>query len=301
MERIELTREGFSFSRIAQGFWRIFQWNKSQSELEKFVWQIVELGITTFDFADIYGNYECENRFGNVLKNNIHLRSRIEIVTKCGIKLVSPKRPNNKFHSYDTSREHILFSVENSLKAFNTNFIDLLLIHRPNPLMNADETAETFIELKQSGKVRFFGVSNFLPEQFELLQSRLPFPLITNQIEFSPLNTIHQENGNLDFLQKKRIYPMAWSPFAGGKIFNDNSPETIRIFNVIKSIAQKRNIENIPEIILAWILTHPVKFIPILGSGKIENITKAINALNLKLTVDEWFQIWTAAKGKEIP
>ncbi|MFA7229478.1 MAG: aldo/keto reductase, partial [Melioribacteraceae bacterium] len=178
-------------SRMALGLWRTREWNMNSGELYKLIAQSLDIGITTFDHADIYGNYGCEELFGAALKENPSIRKRMQIVTKCGIKLLSAKFPGTTVKHYDTGKEHIIRSAENSLVNLATEYIDLLLIHRPDPFMNADETAEAFYQLKKSGKVVHFGVSNFLPHQFSLLQSRLDFPLATNQIEASVLCTEH--------------------------------------------------------------------------------------------------------------
>jgi predicted oxidoreductase len=238
--------------------------------------------------------------FGNVLRENPSLRKKIQVVTKCGIKLISQKFPEHKLHCYDTSKAHIIKSAENSLRNLSTDYIDLLLIHRPDPLMRADDTAEAFYDLKKSGKVLHFGVSNFLPTQFNLLQSRLDFPLITNQIEVSVLNTDHFDNGNIDFLQEKRISPMVWSPFAGGRIFWENSEQANRVRNALNEIANKYQV-GIDAAATAWLLVHPVNFIVVLGSGKIDRIKSALKGLEIKLTREEWFKIWIASKGHDVP
>ena len=166
--------------------------------------------------------------------------------------------------------------------------------------MNADETAEAFYILKKSGKVLHFGVSNFLPHQFSLLQSRLDFSLITNQIEVSVLNTEHFDNGNIDFLQEKKISPMVWSPFAGGKMFWENSEQANRVRNVLNEIAHKYQV-GIDAVATAWLLVHPVNFIVVLGSGKIDRIKSALKGLEIKLSREEWFKIWVASKGYDVP
>jgi predicted oxidoreductase len=287
-------------SKIALGLWRAVQWNLTTSDLNNLISHSIELGITTFDHADIYGKYECESLFGNVLKENPLLRSRIQIVTKCGIKLLSPKFPSITIHHYDTGKEHILKSVENSLRNLNTEYIDVLLIHRPDPFMNADETAEAFYDLKKSGKVLHFGVSNFLPHQLSLLQSRMDFPLVTNQIEVSVLCTEHFDNGNIDYLQEKRVAPMVWSPLAGGKIFNEDNDKSNRVRNILSELADKYLV-GIDTIALAWLMVHPVNFIVVIGSGKIDRIKSAVKSLDVKLTREEWFKIWIASKGHDVP
>ncbi len=290
----------FNLSRIVLGFWRAREWNYTIQQLNTLVSQSIELGVTSFDHADIYGNYECETIFGNILKDNSSIREKIQIVTKCGIKLLSPQFPETQIKHYDTGKEHIIKSVNNSLKNLNTDYIDLLLIHRPDPFMNADETAEAFYELKKMGKVLHFGVSNFLPHQFSMLQSRLDFPLSTNQIEVSVLCIEHFENGNVDYLQEKRVAPMVWSPFAGGRIFWENSDQAIRVRNILNEFAVKYQ-TGIDAIANAWLLVHPVNFIIVLGTGKIERVKSALKGMEIKLTREEWFKIWIASKGNEVP
>lgn len=287
-------------SRFSLGFWRAKEWNFNSQQFHDLVNQSLELGITTIDHADIYGQYSCEDIFGNILKEDPSLRQKIQLVTKCGIKFANKRYPEFSIHSYDTSKTHILWSAENSLRNMNTDYLDVLLIHRPDPLMNADEVAEAMYELKKSGKVLHFGVSNFLPHQFNLLQSRLDFPLVTNQIEASVLCTEHFESGNIDFLQEKRIPPMVWSPFAGGRIFNENSEKANRVRNVMFEIAYKYKVE-IDAVAAAWLLVHPVNFIIVLGTGKVERIKAAMKGLEVNLTREEWFKIWVASQGHDIP
>lgn len=287
-------------SRITLGLWRAKQWSCSTQQLTDLVIQSLDLGITSFDHADIYGEYECEVLFGNVLKENPSLRKEMQIVTKCGIKLISSKFPETKVKHYDTSKEHIIVSAENSLKNLNTDYIDLLLIHRPDPFMNAEETAAAFYELKKSGKVLHFGVSNFLPHHFSLLQSRLDFPLVTNQIEASVLCTEHFDNGNVDYLQEKRTVPMAWSPFAGGRLFYENSERTKRVRNVLYELAHKYEVD-IDAVAVAWLLIHPVNFVVVLGTGKLERLKSAMKSLDVKLMREDWFKIWIATKGQDVP
>ncbi len=290
----------FKMSRFSLGFWRAKEWNYNSQQFHQLINEALELGITTIDHADIYGQYSCENIFGNILKENPSLRTKFQLVSKCGIKFANKRYPEFTDHIYDTSKTHILWSVDNSLSNMNTDYLDVLLIHRPDPLMNADEVADAIYELKKSGKVLNFGVSNFLPHQFNLLQSRLDFPLVTNQIEASVLYTEHFVSGNIDFLQEKRITPMVWSPFAGGKIFYENNEKANRVRNVLFEIAYKYQVE-IDAVAAAWLLVHPVNFIIVLGTGKIERIQSAMKGLNVNLTREEWFKIWVASHGHDIP
>ena len=224
----------------------------------------------------------------------------MEIVTKCGIKLVSDNRPGHSIKSYDTSKEHILSSVNQSLKNFQTNYIDVLLIHRPDPFMDPAQVAEAFTQLKQEGKVRYFGVSNFKRSQFKLLQSYLDFPLITNQIELSAYHLENFEDGTLDFCQEEKVSPMAWSPLAGGEIFNSNGERAQYLRSKLELIAEDIGAQGIDEVLFAWLLSHPANIMPIVGSGNFERIESAIRALDLTLTRDQWFDILQVAMGREI-
>lgn len=299
MQRIQLTKD-LSFSRIIHGLWRLSDWNMSDEEVVKLIENCLNAGITTFDHADIYGDYTCEKKFGDALALKPALRKQMEIVTKCGIKLVSDNRPEHSIKSYDTSKEHILSSVNQSLKNFQTNYIDVLLIHRPDPFMNASQVAEAFTQLKQEGKVRYFGVSNFKRSQFKLLQSYLDFPLITNQIELSAYHLENFEDGTLDLCQEEKISPMAWSPLAGGEIFNSKDERAKHLRSKLELIARAIGAQGIDEVLFAWLLSHPANIMPIVGSGNFERIESAIRALDLTLTRDQWFDILQVAMGREI-
>jgi len=299
--RIKISPEGPEFSRTAHGLWRLKDWDKSPAEIQEIIHSCLQLGITTFDHADIYGDYNCESLFGAALAESSVRREDIELVTKCGIKLVSKNRPETLIKHYDTSASHILHSVENSLKNLRTDYIDLLLIHRPDPLMNAEEVSKAFSRLKESGKVLHFGVSNFLPSQFELLSSKMDTALVTNQIEFSVLNLEAQDNGTLDMCQRLRISPMAWSPLGGGTLFQDNTERIVRLRQMLKDIADEVGATSIDQIALACILRHPADFVVVLGTGNIDRIKTAVEAEKIKLSREQWFTIWTASTGREVP
>jgi len=295
--RLRISQGGPEFSRIAHGLWRLKDWNKSRAEIQEMIHACLELGITTFDHADIYGNYSCEGLFGAALAESSVRRADIELVTKCGIKLVS----GNSIKHYDTSVSHIQGSVEKSLKNLRTDYIDLLLIHRPDPLMNAQEVADAFSRLRQSGKVLHFGVSNFLPSQFEMLSSQMDFPLVTNQIEFSVLDMEAQDNGMLDMCQKLGISPMAWSPLGGGRLFKEHSEQIVRLRKALEDIAEELGEASINQIALAWILNHPADFVVVLGTGNLDRIREAVDAEKIKLMREQWFTIWTASTGHDVP
>lgn len=297
VQRITLAPQGPEFSRFVMGYWRLMDWNMSPLQLASFIEEHIDLGVTTVDHADIYGGYLCEAAFGEALKLVPALRDRMEIVTKCGI--ATTAKPEHALGHYITDSAHIIKSAEQSLVNLATDRIDLLLIHRPDPLMDADEVAEAFLNLHQSGKVRHFGVSNFTPAQFALLQSRLPFTLATNQVEISPVHQPLLLDGTLDQLQQLRIRPMAWSCLGGGRLFNDEEFQPLR--NELETIACELNAESIEQVVYAWILRLPSKPLPIIGSGKIERVRSALAAEELQMTRQQWFRIRKAALGYDVP
>ena len=297
VQRITLAPQGPEFSRFVMGYWRLMDWNMSAQELASFIEEHLDLGITTVDHADIYGGYQCEAAFGEAMKLSPALRERMEIVTKCGI--ATTAKAEHALGHYITDRDHIIRSAEQSLTNLATDRLDLLLIHRPDPLMDADEVAEAFLALHQSGKVRHFGVSNFTPAQFTLLQSRLPFTLATNQVEISPVYQPLLLDGTLDQLQQLRIRPMAWSCLGGGRLFNDDAFQPLR--DELAKVAQELNAETIEQVVYAWILRLPSQPLPIIGSGKIERVRSALAAEQLNMTRQQWFRIRKAALGYDVP
>lgn len=297
VQRIALAPQGPEFSRFVMGYWRLMDWNMSPRQLVSFIEEHLDLGITTVDHADIYGGYLCEAAFGEAMKLAPALRERLEIVTKCGI--ATTANPEHALGHYITDSSHIIKSAEQSLVNLATDRLDLLLIHRPDPLMDADDVAEAFLSLHQSGKVRHFGVSNFTPAQFALLQSRLPFTLATNQVEISPVHQPLLLDGTLDQLQQLRIRPMAWSCLGGGRLFNDDAFQPLR--DELQTVARELNAESIEQVVYAWIMRLPSKPLPIIGSGKIERVRSAIAAEELQMTRQQWFRIRKAALGYDVP
>jgi len=289
MEKRKIHPQGPTFSRIISGAWR---WHTvSQDTVAKLIQTSLDEGITTFDHADIYGDHGNEEIFGNVLRKNPGLRSQMELVTKCGIKFSSAKRPKTWVKHYDTSKEHIVWSVENSLKMLGTDRIEALLIHRPDPLLDPTEVAEAFTQLKQDGKVLHVGVSNFTPSQFTMLQSFLSFPLITNQIEISLSRVDPLFNGDLDLLMQHKTSAMAWSPLGGGRLMA-NEREMF-------SKASKYN-ASYSQLSLAWLLRHPSFIFPVIGTTKPERIIEGAKALEIKLDRQDWFEMLQWATGKEV-
>lgn len=300
MERIFLAPD-FSISRIVHGHWRLASWNLSTNELRSLVETCLDLGITTFDHADIYGNYSCESILGDVLKKEPGLRNRIELITKCGIKLKSDKFPERRVKYYDYSADHIISSVEKSLENFGTDHVDALLLHRPAPFFDLEEVAYAFQQLKREGKVLQFGVSNFSHEQFELLNAAIGGLLCTNQVEISPYCLEHFNNGNMDYFVKEEVSPMAWSPLGGGKIFNPDDARGRTLLDTLQTIAYELGFDPIDKLIYAWLLAHPAKIVPIVGSKNPERIKHAVDALDISMSLEQWYRIFIAGRGSELP
>jgi predicted oxidoreductase len=290
-----MAHDGPEFSRIVQGLASSMRWGKSPRELLEHVAGCVDMGVTTLDIAAAYGGGEAEVLLGEALALDRSIAQRVEIVTKCSIGTW-----DTSLYHYDTSREHIEWSVDQSLTKLQRDHVDLLLIHRPDPLMNAGEVAETFDALRQSGKVLHFGVSNFNPSQFELLSSRLDLPLVTNEVQFSVMYLDTYNDGTLDLCQRRRIAPMIWGPLGGGKLFREDSEKAGRLRNELASIGQELD-ASMDQIALAWLLKHPARLVPILGTGKIERVESATHAEQIELTREQWFRLWVASTGERMP
>lgn len=299
-KRLKLHPDGPEFSTIAAGFWRLNEWEMSTSELIDFIETCLELEITTFDHADIYGDYGNEALFGKALKEKPGLRDQMELVSKCGICLPVESRPKHWIQHYNTTGNHIRQSVENSLKNLHTDYLDLILIHRPDPLMDASEMADAFMGLIEEEKVRYVGVSNFTPSQFQLFQSVMDIPLVTNQIECSLLHTDPVYDGTLDQAQELGTSPMIWSPFAGGTLFTGSGEKEKRVRTAADQLCDKYD-ASIDQIALAWLLFLPSRPLPVLGTGKKNRLSSAIQALSLELERQDWYLLLEASNGHPVP
>jgi len=294
MRRLTLQRlaaDGPLLSPVAAGVWRLHEWGFDDAALAAWVEHAIELGITSFDHADLYGGFRCEALFGRWLKANPSRRDAIQLVSKCGIKPPDAARGWQVKH-YDTTAEHITASVHASLQHLGSDHLDLLLIHRPDPLLDADEVAETFERLRQAGKVRHFGVSNFSPAQFALLASRTP--LVTNQIEASLLHTAPLIDGTFDQCQQLGVRPMLWSPLAGGRLFDAAANPALAA--ELQRLAGVYTVSP-ATLALAWLLRHPCRPLPIIGSRKLSSLDDAAAACRLTLAREDWFALLQAARG----
>lgn len=292
MEKIKLNQL-VSVSRIIQGLWRLTDWNWTLPQTIEFIEQCIDMGVTTFDTAEIYGNYACEERIGEILKAAPDLRERMQIVTKTGINMFSDKRAYTMSH-YDTRKYKVVTSCQESIRRMNCDVIDVFLIHREDPLIDHKELGKTLDELVDAGWVKAVGVSNFDPMKFDALQAHMRHKLAVNQIEWSPACFEHFNNGNMDYLQKMDVHPMIWSPLAGGRLFTSNDEKYVRSRKKIDEIARRHGVAS-ETIVFAWLLYHPVKALPISGSSKLKRLRFAADALNVALTHEEWYEIYTAS------
>ncbi|KAJ3302521.1 hypothetical protein HDV03_004888 [Kappamyces sp. JEL0829] len=295
----------FQFSKLVFGTWRLADKHSSEpADVLVRIKTCLSLGITCFDLADIYGGYGYEELFGKALALEPGLRSQMKIITKCNIQYpVGAGRPEVTTHYYDTSRDYILWSVNRSLGKVGIDAFDVLLLHRPDPLMDADEVAATFKQLRREGKVKHFGVSNFTPSQFELIQSRLDFPLVTNQVEFSVLHPDPLFDGVFDQAQRLRFTPMIWSPLAGGRLFaQEKSEQTARVVGELERVAAEIGPSvTIDQVAYAWILTIPSAPCVVVGTNDLERIKRVVQAQSVVLSKPQWFRILEACQGCEVP
>jgi predicted oxidoreductase len=282
-------------SAVALGFWRACDWNYTRQELASLIGNAHDVGITTFDHADIYGQYRAEALFGAAIEILDISRAEMQLITKVGI-VEAP----GQLKIYDTGQAHIVSSVDRSLANLRTDYVDLLLLHRPDPLMDLDAVAQTFALLIEAGKVRHVGVSNFSPAQVEMLQSRLDLPLVTNQIELSLLEPSALFDGTLDHCQKNRLRPLAWSPLAGGKLFTSRQKRAQAVRAELAAIAGELG-ATVGQVALSWIISHPTQPIPILGTGQIDRIRAAIMAPHIELPRHDWFRLLKAARLADVP
>lgn len=276
------------------------QWGFSPQDTVGWIESALDLGITTFDHADIYGLYTNEARFGKALEIKPSLREKMELVSKCDICLVCDERPQYRINHYNTSPSHVISSVESSLTNLNTDYLDLVLLHRPDPLMDADATADAFNALLKDGKIKHVGVSNFTPTQINLLQSRLDQPIVTNQVECSLHHIDPIFDGTLDQAQQNRTSPMFWSPFSGGRLFSGDDEQSQRIHSALAPMREKYSAST-AQIALAWLMKLPSNGIPIMGTGKTERLKEAAEATTLKFDRQDWFTLLVASQGHPVP
>lgn len=275
--------------------WGLWDKKLTTNEMQHMIHICLENNISTFDHADIYGSYTTEAEFGKAFSASKIAREKLQFISKCGIQHISENRKNKVKH-YDYSKEYIIWSVENSLKNLKTDFLDVLLLHRPSPLMQADEIAEAVSKLKSEGKIIDFGLSNFTPFQSELIRQKTEISY--NQVQFSATHYEPMLDGSFDYMQIHGIRPMSWNPL--GTVFREDNEQTRRLKKLLVKLVEKYHLGS-DTILLAWILQHPARVIPIAGTVNVARIQLLIKATELKLDTEDWFAIWTESMGTKVP
>ena len=298
MDRIAIN-EHIALSRIVYGMWRLGDDDDtSPGHIQAKVEACLDQGITTIDQADIYGGYMAEELLGNCLKAAPGLREKVEIVTKCDIVAPAGRYADAPVKYYDTSSDHIATSIDSSLKLMNIDHIDLLLIHRPDPLMDPADTGKALDLAVRSGKVRAVGVSNFKLHDWTLLQSAMSTPLATNQIEVSLQAHEPFTNGDIAFLQERKVPPMAWSPLGGGALVAGAADS--HLLKALHDVAEENGTDR-AAVAVAWLLAHPAGIIPVMGTNNLDRIRRFSDALKVAMDRQTWFRLYTAALGHEVP
>ena len=299
MNKIYLSDSGPKVSPAVYGFWR---WEDTgatgAATMERIINLCLELGINTFDHADVYGGYQCEELFGNAMKKKSFRREDIVLFTKCGVNIPHKNRPGVRLLHYDTSAAHILKSIDNSLKNLGTDYIDIFLLDHLDPLSNLEETAQVLERLRSSGKIRNIGVANFSVFQHQLLASFLRVPIVTHHIELNLLNTTALDNGQLDYIKQKYMRPLAAAPLAGGRIENGTDKLAVRVHYKLEEIGKKYN-GNIESLAVAWLIK--LGAIPLIGTISEQRIRNIVGAFSINLEQQDWYELYNATKETKQP
>lgn len=298
MKKIKLS-ENLSLSQVVMGCMRIADSGLTETELLRLVEECLDMGVTSIDHAPVYGGYTCEKIFGDaVLRKKPELREKMELITKAGI--VCPGHYGNKTIYYNSTKEEILKEMDESLEKLGTDHVDLLLIHRPDPLADPAETADALETVVKEGKALNVGVSNFMPSQIAMLQSYMSVPLVTNQMELSVKNTENFFNGVVDDALTRKMPLMAWSPLGGGDVFKGTDEKFVRLRTVLTAVAEQHQ-TTMDVVMYAWLFTHPAKIAALTGTMNADRIRTAVHASDIQLSYDEWYQILEASRGFSVP
>jgi predicted oxidoreductase len=293
MQKIYLSDVGPKVSPAIYGFYR---WNdelNASVTMERIINLCLELGINTFDHADAYGSYQCEELFGKAISQKSFKREDLVLFTKCGLRVPHPSQPGIRVKHYDTSGANILRSVENSLRKLNTDYIDIFLLDHLDPISNLEETAITLTQLKESGKVKNIGVANFSVFQHQLLASYLHIPIATNHIDLNLLNTSALDNGQLDYIKQRYMRPLASAPLAGGRIANGIDDQAVRVRRKLQEISPKYGVD-IESIAVAWLIK--LGALPLIGTTNEQRIRNIANSFNIDLDQQDWYELYTASR-----
>lgn len=293
MEKIYLSDSGPKVSPAVYGFYRWKEEEATVANVEKIFNTCIELGVNTFDHADIYGGYKCETAFGEVLAKSSVKREDVVLFSKCGLLLTHALRPDIRAKYYDTSKKHILESVDQSLKNLQTDYIDIFLLNGLDPLSNLEETALTLKKLRESGKVKNIGVVNFSVFQHQLLSAFLDIPIVTNHIELNLLNTAAFDNGQIDYAKQRYMRPLATSPLAEGQIAESFEKKPLHVRSILEKLAEKYN-ANFESVATAWIVK--LGALPLIGSNSEQRIRNIVKAFDIDLDNQDWYELYDASK-----
>lgn len=295
MEKIYLSDAGPKVSPAIYGFYRWHQEENMPATMERVVRLCLELGINTFDHADVYGNYQCEELFGNLIANGSVKREDIILFTKCGLRIPDASQPGVRITHADTSKEHILRTLDNSLRKLKTDYIDIFLLNGFDPIANLEETAITLRQLKEKGKIKNIGIVNFSVFQHQLLASYLQLPIVTNHIELNLLNTAALDNGQIDYIKQRYMRPLASSPLAAGRIANGDDFAATKLRRKLAEISAKYNAD-IESVAVAWIIK--LGALPLIGTTDEKRIRNIVHALSIDLEREDWYQLYETS-GKQ--
>ena len=301
MKRLKISANGPVLSRMVYGTWRILDTNPTVQEINRRIHECLAVGITTIDTAEIYGLYEVEEQLGAAIALSPGLLNKIEIVTKAGIYVPCSSHPEWKTAHYNATEKQLRASLEKSLRLLGTDHVELFLVHRPDWLTRAEDTARGLNGLLSSDRILSAGVSNYTTSQFELLNSHMDQPLVTNQIEFHLLHSDPITDGTLNQCEKQEVLPMAWSPLAGGRIFDSENPAAVRLEIAVKEMSARYSDASLEQLAYAWILAHPSGPLPVIGTNKVVRLETAAKALEIELHREDWYALWEAAHGHKIP
>ncbi|MBQ3089970.1 MAG: aldo/keto reductase [Oscillospiraceae bacterium] len=300
MKRVRLS-DTLTIAPVAVGTMNLMTWGLDAKGLVERIYEYIDLGLTTFDLADIYGSGECEKLFGEALKLEPGLRDQIEIISKGCIVYDQPRRPWFVTESYNLSKDYLLTACNRSLERLGIDSLDLWLLHRPCPLMDPVEVAEALEQLRAEGKVKNFGLSNFLPEQVAALEAYTDIPFVTNQIQMSVKCMDFLADGSQEDALRRKMPLMAYSPACGGKLFRkDLSKDDLATVQVLEEIRQELGAETLDEVLYAWLYRLPVTVVPVTGTGRKDRVLRAVKALDLKMSREQWYDILRIARPPHV-